>query len=230
MLVVLVKSHPLRIRPFKLFVTSYCLLPEESMNVFPKMFLIELEYFVDKSVESDLKVKFLQSFSKHMLLKFIGFNKKFNPHHVKAFYCNLELTHTVLVCKFKDRIIKFEYIYFNAHFGLKFVGMNVCVVKSLDYDRISFVQSILKSVFGDRLDMDNFHISQVKLEMRTIHWIIVKIFYPKPRNWARTDDFNLYLKWALLHCNDINWVKFVVERMFRCKDNPNRSSFFTLFV
>lgn len=68
------------------------MLPEESLNVFMEKLLnkpIESEYYVDKRVESNLKVKFLQPFSKHKLMKFIRLNKKSNPHHVKSFYYNL---------------------------------------------------------------------------------------------------------------------------------------------
>lgn len=53
---------------------------------------IEPEYYVDKTAEIDLRVKFLKPFANHKLLKFIHLNKKFKPHYVKAFYCNLELT------------------------------------------------------------------------------------------------------------------------------------------
>lgn len=82
------------------------------------------------------------------MLKFIGLNKKFNPRHVKAFYYNLQLPHVSLVSKFKDRVVKFDYTYFIVHFNLKSVGMDVCVTKSLQYGRISFVQYISKSDFG----------------------------------------------------------------------------------
>lgn len=164
--------------------------------------LIQSKYFVNKRVESDLKVKFLQPFAKHNLQKFIRLNKNFNPHHVKFFYCNLELTTAGLVSKFKNRVVKFNYIDFATHFGLKSVGMDVCVSKSSQYERIFFVQSISKYVFGDRLDMANFHISQVKFEMRILHWIIVKVFYRKPSKWGKVDDFNFYLMW------DIFWVQY----------------------
>lgn len=108
--------------------------------------------------------------------------------------------------------------------------MNVCVAKSLDYDRISFVQSISKSVFYDRLDMANFHTSQVKFEMIILHWIIVKIFYQKPYNWARADDFDMYLMWEILHWNIINLVKFITKSIFQYKETPNRFLFFTSFI
>lgn len=107
--------------------------------------------------------------------------------------------------------------------------MNVCVENSLDYDRISFAQLISKFIFGDSLDMDNFHISQVKFKMSILNWIIIKIFYQKPQNWVRANDFDSYLMQELLFCKYINWVKFIIYRIFHYKKTTNRYVFFTLF-
>lgn len=104
-------------------------------------------------------MKFIQPFAKYSFLKFIGLDEIFNPDHVNAFYYNPKLDPTSLTSKFKDRVIKFDYNDFTAHFDFKYVGMNACVAKSSQYDKTSFVQSISKSIFGDHLDMTNFHMS-----------------------------------------------------------------------
>lgn len=135
--------------------------PEENLKLYSKKFLnkpIEHEYYVDKTAEVDLRVKFLKPFSNHKLMNFICLNKKFNPHHVNTFYCNIELTTTRMESRFKDRVVKFGYHDFTTHFGLKIDRMSISISKALEYDRISFVQSISKYVFY-HLGMDNFHIS-----------------------------------------------------------------------
>lgn len=53
---------------------------------------VEVEYYVNRTVESDLNSNFLNSFENHKLFKFIGLNMKLNPNHVKAFYCNLKIS------------------------------------------------------------------------------------------------------------------------------------------
>lgn len=91
--------------------------------------------------------------------------------------------------------------------------MGVTVARSLDYDRFSFVQSISMYVF-DHIGMVNLHISQVKFDMQILHWIIVKVFYRKPKNWARDDDFDLYLMWELLSGKGFDWVEFILKECF----------------
>lgn len=68
---------------------------EYSLKLYSEKFLnkhIESEYYVNNTFEVELRAKFLKPFSNHKLLKFIGMNKKYNPNHVKNFYCNLEQT------------------------------------------------------------------------------------------------------------------------------------------
>lgn len=120
-------------------------LSEDSLKLFHAKFLnmpIKREYYVDKISDFEFRAKFLKSFDNHKLLKFIGLNKRYNPHHVKAFYCNLEKTTTGIESRFKDCVVKFGYSDFTKHFDLKYEGSSLTVMKSFDYDRISFVQSI----------------------------------------------------------------------------------------
>lgn len=86
-----------------------------------------------------MRAKFLKPFVDHKLLKFIGLNKKFNPGHVKAFYCNLEQTLVGIKSKFKDCVVKFNYMDFTKYLGLTSEGSYMFVAKSPDYDRIRFV-------------------------------------------------------------------------------------------
>ncbi|KAI5422450.1 hypothetical protein KIW84_045771 [Lathyrus oleraceus] len=75
------------------------LLPEDSLQKYKDKFLykhVDPEYFVDSTAEIELKTNFLKPFVNHHLLKFIGMKRKHNPDCVKAFYCNLEITHAGL--------------------------------------------------------------------------------------------------------------------------------------
>lgn len=92
--------------------------------------LIELEYNVDKTSEVELRAKFLKLFANQKLLKFIGLNKKCNLDHVKAFYCNLELTTIGFETRFKDRVVKFGYLDFTTYFDLKSEGSSLVVARS----------------------------------------------------------------------------------------------------
>lgn len=51
-----------------------------------------------------------------------------------------------------------------------------------------------------------------------------------PRNWGRADDNDLYLMWDFIIDSGINWVKFIIDRMLHCRDNPNRPLFFSSFA
>lgn len=54
------------------------LFPEENLKLYFEKFLnkpIEPDYYVNKSAKVDLRVKFLQPFAEHDLLRFIGLNK-----------------------------------------------------------------------------------------------------------------------------------------------------------
>lgn len=71
---------------------------------------------------------------------------------------------------------------FEHHFGLESKGNAICISNAPNFVWEDFVKSISKSVYKDYLDMANFQISQVKFEMRILHWIIVKIFCRTPHN------------------------------------------------
>lgn len=86
---------------------------------------------------------------------------------------------------------------FTKDLGLTSEGPNMSAERLSEYDRVCFVFYISKFVC-DNFSMSNFGISQVKLDMRLLHWIIVKIIYIKPKNWGRVDDNDLYLMWALM--------------------------------
>ncbi|CAI8612604.1 unnamed protein product [Vicia faba] len=86
------------------------------------------------------KLKHLSEDSLH----FIGLNKKFNPNNVKHFYCNLVKNIGGTESRFKDKIIRFNYMDFTKYFGMKFEGPNMSVVRSIEYDRIYFVLSYSK--------------------------------------------------------------------------------------
>ena len=77
------------------------------------------------------------------------------------------------------------------------VNDKVSVVRLSKYDRISFVLSISKYICENPA-MSNFGISQVKFDMRQLHWIIVKILYRKPKIWGRANYVEFYWIWALL--------------------------------
>lgn len=44
---------------------------------------------------------------------------RYNPDHVKAFYCNIARTHDGIASRFKDCIVKLGYRDFTKHFDLK---------------------------------------------------------------------------------------------------------------
>lgn len=46
---------------------------------------VEVEYFVTKSVEYEVRAKILKPLEQHKFLKFFGLNKKYNLDHVKNF-------------------------------------------------------------------------------------------------------------------------------------------------
>ena len=107
---------------------------------------IDLEYYVDSYAEVELRAKILKPFPFHHMLKFIGLNKKYNQDYVKVFYYNLVQTLDGLESRFKDKVIKFNYMDFSKYIGLTFGGYDIAIARSYDYDRISFVLSISKFV------------------------------------------------------------------------------------
>lgn len=63
-------------------------------------------------------------------------NKKYNPNYVKVFYCNLVITHVGRESRFKDKVIKFNYMNFSKYLGLTFGCSDMVVGRPSDYDRI----------------------------------------------------------------------------------------------
>ncbi|KAL5076143.1 hypothetical protein RYX36_015127 [Vicia faba] len=120
----------------------------------------DLEYYVDASVEVELKANFLKSFFNHNLLKFIGINKKYNHDYVKAFYCNLLKTSSGIENRFKDKIIRFNFMDFNKYLGLTSNNLSVFAARLPGHDIVQFVLSISKFIC-DNLAISNFNISQV---------------------------------------------------------------------
>lgn len=70
---------------------------------------------------------------------------------------------------------------FENHFDLFSKGNEDCVSNGSGFDITEFVQSISKSIFKECLNLANFHISQVKIEMIVIHCIIMKVLFRNPR-------------------------------------------------
>lgn len=85
-----------------------------------------------------------------------------------------------LECLFHNQSIKHTLKDFDTHFELLSKGNEVCISSAPSFVKFDLVKSISKSVIGDRLDMTNFHIRQVKFEIRILHWIVVKVLYKKP--------------------------------------------------
>ncbi|KAL5056390.1 hypothetical protein RYX36_037072 [Vicia faba] len=106
------------------------LLLEEDHKMYAENFLrkpIEVDYYVNKVVESEIKINFLQFFDNHKLLKFIGPHKKFDVNNVNDFYAKVKVTKDELKCKFCGKLIEFTREDFKAQFGLEFKGIQVCV-------------------------------------------------------------------------------------------------------
>ncbi|KAL5099949.1 hypothetical protein RYX36_004276 [Vicia faba] len=102
--------HFLRIKLSLLCFTRLDLFPEDELKDYTNKFLnkpIESEYYVDKIVESKLKLKlkFIKHFENHKLLQYIGLNKKYNQHYLKEFNCNLKLADTKFEIKLQDKIL-----------------------------------------------------------------------------------------------------------------------------
>lgn len=161
------------------------LIPNDKLQRYVNLFLnkpIEFEYFVNKLVETELGEKFIAPLEEHSMLKFLSLNKKFDMDLIKTFYCNLIVASDGLECQFNNKMIKFTKKHFDTHFGVWSKENKFYFSNAPNFVKIDMVKSITKSDFSDRLDMENFNIRQIKFEMRTLHWIIVKMLYMKPRN------------------------------------------------
>lgn len=49
----------------------------------------EPKLYIIKEADQKPKLDFLKHFDKYKLLPFLDLNKKYNPHHVNSFYCNV---------------------------------------------------------------------------------------------------------------------------------------------
>ncbi|KAL5082020.1 hypothetical protein RYX36_010441 [Vicia faba] len=125
------------------------LIPKDGLKWYHDNFLnkpIDPEYYVDSIFETESRGKFLKLYANHDLLKFIGLSKKFNPGHVKAFYCNLELTIVRLKSRSKINVMKFAYGYLTKYLGLTSSSASIIATKLSEYDKVHFVLSISKFV------------------------------------------------------------------------------------
>lgn len=152
--------------------------PEENIQRYVNEFSnknVESGNLIEKLFKIKLVVRFWALREEHSLLRFLNFNKRYDPELIKAFYCNLKISDEGLECHFKNKLIKFSLSDFNTHFGLWARGDEICTTNAPKFSKLEFVTSIFKFVFGDRLDMANFNIIQIKFEMRILHWIMVKM-------------------------------------------------------
>ncbi|CAI8592780.1 unnamed protein product [Vicia faba] len=146
------------------------LLPKDGLKWYHYNFLnkpIDPEYYVDSIFETESRGKFLKLYANHDLLKFIGLSKKFNPGHVNAFYCNLELTIVGLKSRSKINVMKFAYGYLTKYLGLTSSSASIIAAKLSEYDKVHFVLSISKFV-AKNIVMLNFLISHTILEVNGI--------------------------------------------------------------
>ncbi|KAL5059855.1 hypothetical protein RYX36_031459 [Vicia faba] len=93
-------------------------------------------------------------------------DKKYNPDYVKRFYYNLVETPAGIESRFKDKVVKFTYSDFTKYLDLVSGGADI-FVRFPDYDRISYVLSISKSVC-EKPAMSNFGISQLILDINRV--------------------------------------------------------------
>lgn len=106
------------------------LISKHEYKVFVTHFLnktIKPKYYMDKVVEKEIDIYFLQSFENHKLLKIIYLHINFNLNHVKAFYCHMEALSTSIHCQLSGMLIKFGIEDFKNVFGLENKKMEVCV-------------------------------------------------------------------------------------------------------
>lgn len=109
-------------------------------------------------------------------------------------------------------------------------GDEVNTSTSPKFNKLDFVPTISKFVFGNCLDVENFNISQITFEMRNFHWIIIKMLYRKPYILARADDLDLLFMWMLLSDKRHNWIKFILLRIECFRSIPKVSPFYSSFV
>lgn len=145
------------------------LILEDEFKIFFEIFLNkshDQESYVTKQVETTLKMDFLQMFENHKLLKFLGINKKFNSDHVKSFYCDVKSTCGYLLYRFWGRQVSFTFAEFHEVLGLENNSMEVDPQNQASgFRRILYIL--------------NFQISQMKFEMRILHWTTMKFLYRK---------------------------------------------------
>lgn len=137
---------------------------------------VALEYYMDKVIKKEINIDFLNHLKTTTYLKFIYLHGKFNPHHVKAFYCHVKISFTYIHCHFDRKLIKYTIKDFNIMFGLENKGMKVCQFNALVFDHTQFFKTIFKTFLKGPLDYVNFRINQMKCPMRMLHWVVVKVW------------------------------------------------------
>lgn len=86
-----------------------------------------------------------------------------------------------------------------------------------------------KSV-SENLEMSNSSIGQFKFDIGLLHWVVAKVIARKPGNLCRVDDSDIYLMWGLTNKGEDNWVRFIIDKMIHCRDNPKIPLLYSSFV
>lgn len=76
----------------------------------------------------------------------------------------------------------------------------------------------------------NFHTSQLKCDMRMLHYVTVMILYCKSENFSRANDKDMFLMWMLVTHPEDNWVKFFIDQVIICKCAKSNPMFYTSFI
>lgn len=66
--------------------------------------------------------------------------------------------------------------------------------------------------------------------MRILHWVVVKVMYQKPHSWVRVNKIDIYPMWLLLTQQELNWVKFILDKMNKCMSTPSYPLLYSSFV
>lgn len=150
----------------------------------------------------------------HKLTKFVELSNNYFDQLVRCFYCNMNVHKGILKSTLYGKKITITPALWKEVLDVEYKGITLSTNSNefASYDKFTAIQEMLRE--GVSYDgIGRLLMGKLKVESRMLHYVVAKIISARLGNYARVNDDDVLLMWALYHHKGINWSAFFISRM-----------------
>lgn len=150
----------------------------------------------------------------HKLTKFVELSNNYFDQLVRCFYCNMNVDKGILKSTLYGKKITITPALWKEVLDVEYKGITLSTNSNefASYDKFTAIQEMLRE--GVSYDgIGRLLMGKLKVESRMLHYVVAKIISARLGNYARVNDDDVLLMWALYHHKGINWSAFFISRM-----------------